>query len=212
MEAHDILKENENYRVGLMYQEYADKPDWDGQTPVLARYYRGHSYRFEAVNEEGNEFESILTELFARFGWAKAEDIITRFLKIFYGAYSVEWDSSQEAQYVSFDTAEWRERHGLTDEHLDRHAEDLDREKLAEGTLSEWISWANGEVYGYVIEKKFATSTTFTDPLTGAEYTEEDEEWVEVEDGSLWGLYGYAYAKQEAEEAFDAEVKRAEES
>lgn len=206
MDDYNIVKENDNYRVRLEHDESGQKPYDEGATPILSREFRSYgSRRWEAVNDAGEDFTGILNEIYQRF--EDEEAIIERFAKIFLGAYSVEFDSSENNRYVSFDTAEWREKVGLTDEWLS--TSDLDRTKLAEGSLTEIISWANGEVYGYIVEKKFSTVTTYIDPESGEEVREEeDEEWIEVEDGSCWGFYGYDYAKEEAEGAFDSEVER----
>ena len=53
------------------------------------------------------------------------------------------------------------------------------------GELAEWTQYFDGDVYGYVVR---------------------DPEGNETDDGSLWGLYGSEYAKQEAREALDREI------
>jgi hypothetical protein len=203
----DIIKENENYRVRLVLDEYPEKPYDEGATPILSREFHGYGARWEAFNEAGEGFAHALNELFDRFGRQDGEEVVERYLRIFHGAYSVTWDSSEYNRYVSFDTAEWREKVGLTDEWLNAHS--TERDKLSEGSLKEVMAWANGDVYGYIVEKKLSTYKTYTDPQTLEVVTEEeDEEWVEVEDGSCYGFYGREWAEESAVDAFEAEVNR----
>lgn len=194
----DIIKESDNLRVSLVHDESGEKPYDESATPILSREFRGYNSRFEAVNEAGEDFADTLNEILHRFD--DPETVIERYLRIFHGAYSVLWDSSEYNRYVSFDTAAWRETHGLTDEYMDRV--ELDRSKLAEGSLSEMMSWANGEVYGYILERRVLTFTVYTDPVTGDEIRQSTgHEWHEVE--SCYGFFGYDYAKSEAEGEFD---------
>lgn len=198
----DIVKENDSYRVRLEYDDSGEKPYDEGAVPILSREFRSYSSRWEAVNEQGKDFESIISELYNRFD--NEEVVIERFLKIFYGAYSVEWNSSQDNRYLAFDTAAWREKVGLSDEWLDAHT--MERGKLAEGSLSEIMAWANGEVYGWIVERKLATYTTYKDHKTGETVREtESEDWEQVD--SCWGFYGDEYAREAATEEFDRVTK-----
>jgi len=192
----ETLKENENFRVRLVADESYDKPYDEGAVPVLSRdfnYYRGE---FEAVNDQAKPYEDAVTEAWNRLN--RDSDVLARYLRIFHGAYSIMEDSSSNCAYLAFDTAAWRESHGLTDEYLDAHPDVLDRQKLAEGSLSEVMAWANGEVYGYELEKKATGWVVFADE------NREDEAFTrwEVID-SCYGFYGYDVAKEAAEEAFD---------
>lgn len=198
----DIVKENDSYRVRLEHDDSGEKPYDESAVPILAHYWRGSGYRFEAVNDAGKEFEDLISELYNRFD--NHEEVIERFLKIFLGAYSVEWDSSQEARYLAFDTAAWRAHVGLTDEWLDAHT--MERGKLAEGSLTEIMAWANGEVYGWILERRLTTYTTYKDPTTGETVREtESEDWEQVD--SCWGYYGDKYAREVATEEFDRVTK-----
>lgn len=197
----DIVEENDNYRVRLEYDDNGEKPYDDGGVPILSREFRG-TY-FEAVNNQADEYTGLINTLWDNFD----EDIIERFLRIFLGSKSVIIDSSENCRYIAFDTEAWREKHGLTDEHMEQHG--IKPEELAKGTMDEYLAWANGEVYGYIVEKKFNTITRYIDPATGFEVNEtDDEEWVEVQDGSCWGHYGRDWAEQAAKEALKAEMER----
>lgn len=194
----DIVKENENYRVRLEYDDSGEKPYDEGAVPILSREFRGYSYRFEGVNEQGKAYEDAVTDAWNRFN--HDDDVLARWLRIFYGAYSVIWDSSENNAYLAFDTAAWREKVGLSDEWMNYHL--LDRQTLAEGSLSEVMAWANGEVFGWILERRLVTHTTHKDPVTGETVKElESEDW-EVMD-SCWGFFGDKYAREAAAEEFD---------
>lgn len=188
----ETVEENDNYRVRLEIDDSGEKPYDEGAVPILSRPFRYGNW--EAVNDAADEFTGLLNALYERF----EEEQIERFLRIFLGAYSVRWESSENCRYVAFDTAAWREKVGLSDEWLDHH--EMDRDALAEGSLSEVISWANGEVYGYIVERKLTTYTTYKDAETGETVKEvESEEWDQID--SCWGFYGHEYAEQEAKQA-----------
>lgn len=192
----DIVEENDNYRVRLEYDDSGEKPYDDGGVPIVSREFRG-TY-FEAVNNQADEFTGLINALWDRFD----EDTIERFLKIFLGSTSVIFESSENQRYLAFDTAAWREKMGLTDEYLEAHKGEHDFDNLAKGTMDEYLAWANGDVYGYIVEKKFTTQTKYIDPVTEELVSvEDDSEWVEVQDGSCWGLYGRDWAEQAAKEA-----------
>lgn len=197
----ETLKENENFRVRLVSDESGEKPYDEGAVPVLSRdfnYYRGE---FEAVNDQARPYEDAVTEAWNRLN--RDSDVLARYLRIFHGAYSIMEDSSSNCAYLAFDTAAWRESHGLTDEYLDAHPDVLDRQKLAEGSLNEVMAWANGEVYGWVLERRLKVSKVYTDPVTGDEVRSSSGEVVWEEVDSCFGFYGYDMAKEAAEEAFE---------
>lgn len=201
----DIVKENANYRAFIVNDDSADKPYDEGAVPVLVRYFHDYRATFEAVNEQGDPYAMAVTEAFNRFN--RDMDLVARWLRIFYGAYSIMEDSSSEGAYLAFDTAAWRETVGLTDEYMSTVPKDmLDHEKLAEGSLNEIMAWTRGEVYGFIVERRMITSTTVTDPVTGKqEATRTGHTWEEVD--SCYGFYGDEYAREAAEEAFDAIVQ-----
>lgn len=191
----DIVKENDNYRARLEYDDSGEKPYDEGAVPILSREFRYS--KWEAVNDQADEYTGLLNALEEQF----EPEVIERFIRIFLGAYSVMWDSSDNCKYLAFDTAAWREKVGLSDEWLDAHK--MECETLAAGSLTEIISWANGDVYGWVVERKLATYTTYKDPTTGETVREtESEDWEQVD--SCWGFFGREYAEEAAEEAFDS--------
>jgi hypothetical protein len=192
------IEENDNYRVRLAHDDSGEKPYDEGAVPILSRPFRSYGERWEAVNDQADGLTGLLNALGERFN----EDEIERFLKIFVGAYSVRWDSSDNCRYLAFDTPEWREKVGLTDEYL--ATAKLDREKLAEGSLTEILAWANGEVYGYILERKVTGRKVYD----GQDINDAEpfEEWQEVE--SCWGFYGWDYAEEEAKSIFKSYTEK----
>jgi hypothetical protein len=74
-------------------------------------------------------------------------------------------------------------------------AEVPDAEAAIRQEIAEYLAWAVGEVYGYVIEQ--AVEWVRRDGAESSMTT-----WEQVEDGSCWGLIGYDYAMTEAREQF----------
>lgn len=191
----EIVEESGDYRAVIKLDDSAEKPYDDGATPILSREFRGYGARWEAVNSQADDLAGLLNELEQRF----EEDDIERFLRIFVGAYSVEWDSSSNCRYLAFDTPEWREKMGLTDEYM--AGAELDPSKLAEGSLKEILAWAEGDVWGVGLEKRVRWSTEDED-------YEDMDTWEEDEDGFVWGYYGHEYAEQEARDLLKAKLEK----
>lgn len=107
-------------------------------------------------------------------------------------AQHAEWDSGQIGwAYINPNAERW--------ENMDDHA-------LIGGFVEELGRWMNGEVYGYVVERKVRVSKTTYFNEDRYE-TEDSEEWVDDEDDyGCWGLIGYEWAEQAAKEALGEEV------
>lgn len=194
----ETLKENENYRVRIVADDSGEKPYDEGSVPILSREFGSYRGQFEAVNTQGEEYAATVTDAWNRFN--RDDDVLARWLRIFHGAYSVLWDSSQYNAYLAFDTAAWRESVGLTDEFLESATGD--NSKIAEGSLNEIMAWADGEVYGYVLERRFKTVTRYIDPVSGVDVREVEASDVWEEIDSCYGFYGWDSVKEAAEEAF----------
>jgi hypothetical protein len=65
------------------------------------------------------------------------------------------------------------------------------------------VAWANGEVYGYIIEKKVRWEKSYADEEFD---DEEGVDWVQVE--SCWGYHGRDWAEEAAKEALKDEIIR----
>jgi len=137
-----------------------------------------------------------LAEAMKHFGGRPTDTRVERWLKAFHGATVVETWHSGDAWYLAADTAKWRETVGVTPE--------LIRQQAERGSLmSEYKAWVQGDVYGYVIERRTVAYTTVVDPADGHVIgSRHEDEWVEAD--GLWGLYGHEYAVKTAEEDFDS--------
>ena len=175
----ELVEERDGYRVRLEVEDYAEKPYNDGATPILTLERSGYGLTVEAFNSQGEPYVSAVAEVLSRHDLETVE----RFVKIFYGATKMDafWSDGIRGYYVAFDTAEWREKMGITT---------VDRLK-GEDYLSEVRAWANGEVYGHIVEK----------------FDPETEDWEAADDGTCWGFYGSEYAEQAAREALTAAIE-----
>lgn len=107
-------------------------------------------------------------------------------------AQHAEWDSGQVGwAYINPDTAEmW---------------EGIELEKVIASYVETLGQWMNGEVYGYVVERKVRVSKT-TYYNEDRYKTKDSWEWVEDDDDcGCWGLIGYEWAEQAAKEALGEE-------
>lgn len=187
-----ILETRENFRVKLVADEDALFPENAGATPVLQLDYMGYgSYRAEALNDQAAEFLDAFQRFCGEYSSVrKPLEVFERYLKIFYGTVKVQtWNIgiTREFGYMAFDTAEWRETVGAPLESL-----------KDEDYLTEVRAWADGDVWGYVVERQLNYTKTYAeDP----DLTEEDSEWLEVAGGSCWGFYGREWAEESALQA-----------
>lgn len=184
----EILAERDGYRVSLVVDENADKPYNDGATPILTLEHSGYGgYRVEAFNRQAEEYVHAVAEIVESHGLETLE----RFVKIFYGAVKLdsEWSDGISGYYVAFDTADWRETVGAPIAALQ-----------TENYLSEVMAWANGDVWGYVVDKSVPYTKTYGDGTTV-----EESEWDDVD--SCYGYYGREYAEEAALEALDTFIE-----
>lgn len=94
-------------------------------------------------------------------------------------AQHAQWDSGMIGwAYINPDAEKW---------------EGMEPEKILSGTVETLGQWMNGEVYGWISEKKVSGTKVYADE----DHEDEDfEEW-EV-DESCWGYIGYEFAEEEA--------------
>lgn len=205
MSDEDVVEERDGYRVRLEHDDSPEQPYDDGAVPILTvERYR----QVEAFNSQAEDYVHAVTEILDRHDYETLE----RFVKIFYGAVKMDrwYSDGLQGHYIAFDTAAWREKVGAPEDRL-----------KDEDYLSEVRAWAEGEVYGYIVEKHLHYTKTYAeDP----EYSEEGDEWAEVQETgyvfnkthngydaikmgvSCWGFYGREYAEQAAREALESTI------
>lgn len=199
--SHDVLETsaNGNYRVRLEYDMYAETPYDDGMTPIL-RIERYGSPEHVGMSSRPHDLDSAVEAAVERWGspnghqWFKVE----RFLRAFLGATTVQTWYSGDNWYVAYDTTAWREYVGTT----------AAGEEFGD-LMSEWKAYVNGEVYGYVVEKRQTVETIrrlVTDAGDDSEEISREtaDEWELVDACS--GFYGYEYAAEAAREALALEA------
>lgn len=179
-----IYSEDGEYRVRLVRDAYADEPYNDGGSPIL-RFEVARAWpwcRAEQVTEiTSHVVDDQIIEALTR--WWDRCDNFERYMRIFHGTTGIEWyaPSRSGAEYVSFDTSAWRAEVGAEAGAVD---------------MSEWKAYCDGDVYGYVVERRVPWTRDGEDPTEVVMVT-----WEEVD--SLWGHYGIEYAEKSAREALD---------
>lgn len=105
-------------------------------------------------------------------------------------AQHAEWDSGQIGWvYINPDAERW---------------EGMDDHGIMAGFVETLGQWMNGEVYGYVVERRVSGTKSYDeDDLEDEEF----EEWVEDEDDyGCWGIIGYDWAEEAAKAALGEEA------
>lgn len=188
----EVLETRGNLRVRLVLDDNADEPYFEGRSPIL-RLYPWRSWggwRGEYIDSVGAYTPAAADDILtAAEKWAGDPDLFERYLRMFHGTTAIEWYDSRPGSgdfvYVTFDTADWRAHHDLSD-HI---ASLID--------LSEWRAYCEGDVYGYVIEQRATWQRT-----NGAgEVVDTRETWEPVD--SCWGFYGHLYAETAGRSVFD---------
>lgn len=177
------------YRVRLEYDDSPEKPYDDGATPVVSVSHGYWQTDVEEFNDAAKGFAAKLLAFHERMTDGNA--VFERYLRIFHGTKSFCTGSSDHYTYISYDTAAWRAEH-LSEDYLlqdPKAAPDI-----AKGSLEEVVAWANGEVYGFIVEKNVADE-------------DDDPEWEPVDDGTVWGHYGREWAEKAAKDELALAVK-----
>jgi hypothetical protein len=185
----EIVEESGDYRAVIKLDDSAEKPFDDGAVAIIQVDSNAWgSIRGEAFNEQAEPYVDAfnrLSDLY--YGNGYHYEVFERYMRIFHGTVAVDSHNvgrTREFGYVAFDTAEWREKMGCSEEQMRKEEQDGD-------ILSEVRAWAEGDVWGVGLEKRVRWSTEEED-------YEDMDTWEEDEDGFVWGFYGHEYAEQEA--------------
>lgn len=184
---------NEHLRIRLEIDEAPEKPYHDGGFPIWRIEHRSGGVR--AVQETDitsyvtpAALDEAIGDLFFHGGARYApEEVMRRYLRIFWGATFMETWHSGSYWYVMADPAHWREHVGVTDE-VTR------REDYTKHAWTEWQAWCEGNVWYAIpeqaVHRRTLTTTTYADGST-SESTDYDEAWQEIDDlPAVGGFYG----------------------
>lgn len=197
MSYEDILETRGDYRVKLVLDEYADEPFDDSQSPLL-RIDRDRAAEHIQLGSRPTDDDAHIEEAVVRWGNPGSGDwpLVEKYLRAYYGVTKIETWYSGNYWYVTYDSAAWQEFIGVGDP------------KFADFTspgpnMDEYKAWCEGEVYGYVVEKRVYLE--HSEPyLDGSKIIrEETDDWEDAD--SCFGFYGRDYAEEAAREALQQE-------
>ena len=174
MSYEEILQTTEDgrFRVKLVADECPEEPYDDGQSPLLRigrdPYDRARAEHIMATGRPLDADEYVEAAV-ARWGGPSSDrwPLVETYLRAFHGVTAIETWHSGSYWYVTYDPAAWRE-------HVGAPAGSVD--------MSSYRAWCEGDVWGYVVEKRVTWHTD--DPGYP------DEERWEDTDESCWGFYG----------------------
>lgn len=195
----DVMVQEGSLRVRLVPEDCREQPDWDGQSYVWginSSYYRTdvthlHSDGAYGKNKNVPSVHHALVDAFAR--WGHDLDTVERYVRMFYDVVSFDFIQPYNDPYIylAITTRDLAVSWGCEPD-----AETV--RQSAKDTLDSWRQYAEGDVYGYVVESRVRWTNDQND--------DEMDTWEGTEDGSLWGLYGREYAESEARGALADEA------
>ena len=188
MDTGEVIKTSDDgtMRVRLAPDNDARNPreEYDHAASVIVRWYRPYD---EGEQEQGPLLHA--WEHYARrYRVSAAMEMFRTYAIAFHGATVKEHQLSRDAWALWYITAETAAKEGITDPGACLDAE-----------MSEYQAYLDGDVYGYIIERRVTWS-----PVDDEDEYRTMETWDEVE--SCWGYYGCDYAVEAAIEAFNNNV------
>jgi hypothetical protein len=207
MSYEEILETRGDYRVRLVLDESPEEPYDDSQSPLLrieqisCDNVRAEHIQIGAMRpaEDDAAIENAVRQWQTTPGDSDWK-LFEKYLRAFFGVTAIETYWSGSYWYVTYNSRAWRKAAGwITDEE--------DAAALARGyarpNMDEYKAWINGEVYGYVVERKALWRKV--DPTTDdPDYLDAMTTWETVD--FCWGFYGDEYAREAALKALAAEA------
>ncbi len=191
-----VIAQVGDFRVRVVLDDSPSEPYDDGATPLL-RIWRGEVVQVEDVTSYRVPAQTLSAVREAVDRWDPTGETFARYPRLFHGASNVvTYGSNRDGVYGTFDTPHWREAMGLTEEHIAAHGIDV----TALANLDEWRAYCEGEVYGWVVERRELWRKDGDPTVTR-------ETWEEVE--AVWGYYSHRHAVDNAREALQAHVEKA---
>jgi hypothetical protein len=183
MSFEEVIKEQGDYRVILIADEYPDEPYDDGQSPLLRIGPGGRSEHVQ-VGGRPTEADEYIEAAVQRWGGPNSGDwnLVEKYLRAFHGVTQIETYYSGNYWYATYDSAEWRSYTGT---------------EPGSASMAEYKAWIVGDVWSYAIQKRVPWATEDDD------YADRST-WEDVD--SCSGLYGHQWAEQAAREAFETEM------
>jgi hypothetical protein len=161
------------FRVKLVPDEYPPEPYDDGQSPLLRidSYYHGGITSAEHVMATGRPLDDDQHVEYAVRHWdATPADrdwrYVEKYLRAYFGVTKIETWHSGSYWYVTYDPKRWRDHTGAPEGSVD---------------MSEYRAWCEGDVWGWVVEKRVTWTTDEPD-------LDDRDSWEHVD--SRWGYYG----------------------
>ena len=178
----------DGWRVSIYQDDDADSPRdmCDDAVHVLTVPSR----EYIDVDKDPGPWGAQWRELLSRYGWEPAIEIVTRWARI-HGHHVYENAPVRGTRSLWYLTREDAEREGWADPGA-----------VLKAYADEYNAWAEGEVYGWVIEAERTWQR-----VDGPDAGQREERWEHVE--SVWGYYGPGteYVEQEAREALTALIE-----
>lgn len=197
MSYEEIIEERDGFRVKLVAMEGAENPREDGDYHLAGVVTTDNYGRYiDTADPAGDgRVQSAWERLSQNHYPREAVPMLERYIRILGGVseYESPHDGANNLWYI-VPGPKWNEAMMTETFDPDRAREIIKAER------DEYRAWCEGEVYGYVVEKRTKWQQVDTDDDVTM------ETWEETDDGSLWGLIGRDYAESEARAALTAEI------
>ncbi|QDP44268.1 hypothetical protein KGG70_gp16 [Streptomyces phage Celia] len=182
-----LRTESGDFQVRIMVDEHPVNPREDFDHIVHVITADDHRHWLPVDDGDGGPLQAAWDQISWR---PDAIDVFTRYARIFHGAAVAEnYDPVSGPYTIWYLTAADVEEHGVGDP-----------QAYVEAERDEYVAYANGEVYGFVVEERVVWERAVK---TGD--SAKDWSWgFEPTDDSLWGIYGFDWAQSMAKDAIAA--------
>jgi hypothetical protein len=186
----DILETSGKYRVVLALQTESQEcnPRTNDECN-LANVITFKGQRYIDIDEDGGPLAEGWERIHDRYLDKEAIAVFTRWARIFHGATVVHhrpYDGAEALWYVMPDKlaeTTWTAEQVITSE------------------ISQYREWAEGNVYGWIVQKNVTRVPKDAEDQEDPEVADETAEWEHV--NSCWGYIGREYAEESAREEFE---------
>lgn len=185
----EVLETRGRLRVRIEIEEGPPEPYDDMQSPLLR--IDPQAYRVEHIQAGSRPAadDERIEEAVRHWATTPSDSdwaLFEKYLRAYYGVTQIVTYWSESYWYVTYDSKAWRDAVGAPE---------------GGASLDEYRAWCEGEVYGWVIEKRVTWRAV--DPVT------DDPDYSEYPDRDTWEpadncgtFYGDKWAKEAAMDAF----------